>query len=167
MSSLAISKLKGLLQDQVTKQDEAGDSGSSGAVIEAVRKAYPDAVKAASIELENASMARLLSQLSRRRQKADAEADQPDMFADYKGIHQFIGVIVEREGVPVPEWKPIKKVTLGELGVWLADDHKTDKTRRQREPGMVRLFRDLSETAKGRKDITVDAAMRLRRARGN
>ena len=74
--------------------------------------------------------------------------------------------MVQRKGVPVPEWKPIDKVTLGELHGWLADDHKTDKTRRQREPGMVKLFRDLSETAKGRKDITVGDALKLRRARG-
>jgi hypothetical protein len=110
-------------------------------------------------------MGRILSQLAARRPKDHAR--EPDMFADYPGVHQFIGVEVEREGAKVSEWKPIDKVTLGELGSWLADDHRTETTRRQREPGMAKLFRDLSETAKGRKDITVAAAMKLRRARGS
>jgi hypothetical protein len=164
MSSLAISKLKGLLQEQVLKQDEAGASGSSAAVIDAVRKAHPAAVKAASLELENGMMARLLSQTAGRRPKD--RASEPDMFADYPGVHQFIGVEVERERGRAPEWKPIDKVTLRELSGWLADDHRTETTRRQREPGMTKLLRDLSEAAKGAKDITVGDAMKLRRARG-
>lgn len=146
------------------KQDEAGASGSSGAVIEAVRKHHPSAIKAASLELENAMMARLLSQLAGRRPKDHAR--EPDMFADYPGVHQFIGVLVERDGERAPEWKPIDKVTLGELGGWIADDHRTETTRRQREPGMAKLLRDLSEAAKGKKDITVGDAIRLRRAKG-
>jgi hypothetical protein len=164
MSSLAISKLNGLLQEQVLKQDEAGASGSSAVVIEAVRKVHPDAVKAASLELENASMARLLSQQAARRPKDLAR--EPDMFADYSGIRQSIAVQVERDGKRGPEWKPIDKVTLGELGTWMGDDHRTDTTRRQREPGMAKLLRDLSAAARGRKDITVSDAMKLRRAKG-
>jgi hypothetical protein len=164
MSSLAISKLKGLLQEQVLKQDEAGESGSSAAVIDAVRKHHPAAIKAASLELENASMARLLSQQAARRPKDLAR--EPDMFADYPGVHQAIAVQVDRNGKRGPEWKPIDKVTLGELGAWIAEDHRTETTCRQREPGMSKLLRDLSEAAKGRKDITVGEAMKLRRARG-
>ena len=56
MSSLAMSKLKTLLQEQVLKQDEAGLSGSSAVVIDAVRKDNPEAIKDASLELENAAM---------------------------------------------------------------------------------------------------------------
>jgi hypothetical protein len=165
MSSLAISKLKTLLQEQVLKQDEAGLSASSGVVIDAVRKAHPEAIRAASIELENAALTRILSQLAGRRPKDDS-AEQMPMFADYSGIRQFIGVEVEREGTKVTEWKPIRRVTIGELGGWLADDHRTEQTRRQREPGMAKLFRDVSAVANGRKDLTVDEAMKLRRARG-
>jgi hypothetical protein len=165
MSSLAMSKLKTLLQEQVLKQDEAGLSGSSGVVIDAVRKGNPEAIKDASQELENAAMVRILSQLAGRRPKDEAP-DQPQMFSDYSGIRQFIGVDVERDGAKDTEWKPIRRVTLGELGGWLAEDHRTETTRRQREPGMARLFRDLSAVASGRKDITVGAAMKLRRAKG-
>lgn len=139
-------------------------SASSAAVIEAVRKAHPDAIKDASQELEDASMARLLSQLAARRPK-DLDGE-PDMFADYPGVHQFIGIEVERDGERMTEWKPIGKVTLRELDAWLAADHKTTTTRRQREPGMAKLLRDLSEAAKGRGNITVDAAMKIRRRRG-
>jgi hypothetical protein len=57
-------------------------------------------------------------------------------------------------------------VTLRQFAEWLADDHRTETTRRQREPGMAGLYRDLSETAKGRKDLTVGEAMKLRRAKG-
>ena len=145
-------------------QDEAGESGSSAAVIDAIRKHHPAAIRAASQELENAMMARLLSQLAGRRPKDHAR--EPDMFADYPGVHQFIGVVVERDGEHHPEWRPIDKVTLDELGAWIADDHRTGTTRRQREPGMAKLLRDLSGAAKGRKDITVGEAMKLRRARG-
>lgn len=165
MSSLAISKLKTLLQEQVLKQDEAGLSASSGVVIDAVRKANPEAIKAASLELENAAMTRLLSQLAGRRPKDEAP-NQQSLFADYSGIRQFIGVEVDREGVKATEWKPIRRVTIGELGSWLSNDHRTDLTRRQREPGMAKLLRDLSEVAKGRKDITIGEAMKLRRAKG-
>lgn len=165
MSSLAISKLKGLLQDQVSRQDEAGESGSSAAVIEAVWKHHRKAVEAAAIEYANAMMARLLSQLANR-QPGKPKDDQPDLFEGYSRLHQFIGVPVERDGKTEQEWKPLGHVTLGQLADWLAEDHRTDETRRQREPGMAKLLRDLSDTAKGRKDITVDEAMKLRRAKG-
>jgi hypothetical protein len=160
-----MSKLKTLLQDQVLKRDEAGLSASSGAVIDALRKENPGAIKDASEELENSAMTRVLSQLAGRRPKDEAP-DQPQMFSEYAGVRQFIGVEVERQGAKATEWKPIRRVTLGELGSWLSNDHKTETTRRQREPGMTRMFRDLSLVAQGRKDITVSDAMKLRRARG-
>jgi hypothetical protein len=164
MSSLAISKLKTLLQEQVLKQAEAGESGSSSAVIDAVRKHHPAAIKAASVELENAAMGRLLSQGAGRK-PMDLDG-APDLFAGYPGLHQSITIPVERDNKRGPEWKPILTVTLGELAEWLNDDHKTDRTRRQRERGMAKLLRDLSDVAKGRKDLTVAEVMKLRRARG-
>ena len=109
-------------------------------------------------------MARYLSQLAATHPK-DLDG-APDMFADYPGVHQFMMVEIEREGASGPEWKPIEQITLGELGGWLAEDRRTETTRRQREPGMAKLLRDLSEAAKGKKEITVGEAMKLRRARG-
>ena len=88
------------------------------------------------------------------------------MFSEYAGIRQFIGVEVDRAGAKATEWKPIRRVTLGELSGWLSADHRTETTRRQREPGMARMLRDLSQIAQGRKDITVGDAMKLRRAKG-
>jgi len=164
MSSLAISKLKGLLQEQVSKQDEAGESGSSAAVIEAVWRDHPEAVKAAAIEYANAMMARLLSQLANRCPN-EQEQEQPDLFEGYSGLHQFIAIAVERDDQTEMEWKPLPKASLGQLAGWLSDDHRTETTRRQREPGMAKLLRDLSEAAKGRKDITVEDAMKIRRKR--
>ncbi|MFZ3312041.1 MAG: hypothetical protein WA280_22045, partial [Xanthobacteraceae bacterium] len=116
MSSLGISKLKGLLQEQVLKLGAEG-SVSSGAVIEAVRRSHPEAIKAVSLELENGMMLRLISQLAARRPKD--QRNTPDMFADYPGVHQFIGIEVERAGERLTEWKPIGKVTLGEFAAWL------------------------------------------------
>jgi type II secretory pathway component PulJ len=165
MSSLAMAKLKGLLQEQVFKQDAARASGSSAAVIEAVRKAHPEAVEAASLELENATMARMLSHLAARHPNED-ESGEPSLFSDYPGVRQFIMVTVERDGESVPEWRPIEHVTLSELGTWIAEDRRTETTRRQREPAMAKLLRDCSEVAKGRKDMTIGEAMKLRRARG-
>lgn len=165
MSSLAVSKLKGLLQEQVSKQHEAGKSGSSAAVIEAVWKDHPDAVQAAAVEYANSMMARLLSQLANQC-PTEQEQAQPDLFEGYSGLHQFISIPVERDGVTALEWVPLPRANLGQLAGWLADDHRTETTRRQREPGMARLLRDLSQAAGGRKDITVEAAMKLRRARG-
>jgi hypothetical protein len=165
MSSLAISKLKGLLQEQVSKQYEAGESGSSAAVIEAVWKNHPEAVKTAAIEYANAMMARLLSQLANHCPNEQQQA-QPDLFEGYSGLHQFIAIPVERDGKTEVEWIPLPKVALGQLAGWLADDHRTETTRRQREPGMAKLLRDLSGAAQGRKDITVEEALKLRRARG-
>ena len=164
MSSLAVSKLKGLLQEQIAQRAAAGESGSSAAVIDAVRKANPEAIKAASLEMENAMMARYISQLAIKQPKHLDGA--PDMFADYPGVHQFMRVQVQRDGTDGPEWQLIGKVTLGELGEWLGQDRRTKTTRRGREPGMAKLLRDLSDVAKGRKDITVEDAMKLRRARG-
>jgi hypothetical protein len=109
-------------------------------------------------------MARYISQLAVKRPK-DLEGE-PDMFADYPGVHQFMMVEVARDGASGSEWKPIEMITIGQLGAWLAEDRRTETTRRQREPGMAKLFRDASEVAKGRKDITIADAMKLRRARG-
>lgn len=91
---------------------------------------------------------------------------EPDMFADYTGVHQFIGIEIERDGQRLIEWKPIGKVTLRELATWLDSDRKTSTTRRQRNAGMAKMLRDLSKVAKGAKDATVEAAMALRRAQG-
>jgi len=88
------------------------------------------------------------------------------MFADYTGVHQFIGIEIERDGQRLIEWKPIGKVTLRELATWLDSDRKTSTTRRQRNAGMAKMLRDLSKVAKGAKDATVEAAMALRRAQG-
>ena len=159
-----MSKLKTLLQEQVFKQAKAGESGSSDAVIDAATEANPEAVNDAIQELARGMMKRILSQLAARKpQEIDSE---PNMFADYPGVHQFIGVLVERDGETAWEWRPIDNVTVGQLGAWMADDHRTETTRRQREPGMAKLFRDVSATAKGRKDLTVAETLKLRRAQG-
>lgn len=142
----------------------ATGSVSSGAVIEAVRNNNPDAIAAVSRELEDSMMHRLVSQLATRRPK-DHDGE-PDMFTDYSGVHQFIGIEIERDGRRAIEWKPIGQVTLRELAAWLDADRKTSTTRRGRNPGMTKMLRDLSGVAKGAKDITVEAAMALRRARG-
>lgn len=136
-------------------------SVSSGAAIEAVRKNNPEAIAAASRELEDGMMHRLVSQLATRRPK-DSDGD---LFSDYPGVHQFIGIEIERDGRRVTEWKPIGLVTLRELAAWLDGDRKTSSTRRVRNAGMTKMLRDLSKAAKGAKDITVEAAMALREAR--
>ena len=163
MSTLEMKKLKGLLQETVIKLSAAG-SVSSGAAIDALRKSDAATIQLASHELEDGMMHRLLSQLATRRPKN--HDGQPDMFAGYPGLQQFIGIEVTRDGVHALEYKPIEKATLGELAAWLATERKTSVTRRQRNPGMAKLLRDLSKAAKGSKSITVGAAMALMRGTG-
>lgn len=139
-------------------------SVSSGAVIDHLRKSDPDSVKRASRELEDGMMHRLLSQIATRR--PNFLDGQSEMFADYPGLRQSIGIDVERDGVRSTEWKPISKLLLSELAAWLAQERKTPLTRRQRNPGMTKLLRDASKAAKGTMNITVEAAMKLKRARG-
>jgi hypothetical protein len=159
MSTLEMSKLKALLQEQVILLGTKG-SVSSDAVINALRKTHPGAIKDVSRELEDAQMHRILSQLANRRPKD--QGNEPDLFSDYSGIHQFIGIEAERDGHRSVEWKPIGTATLKELSVWIDSDRKSSTTRRQRESGMVKMLRDLSKAAKGDKDITVAEAMALR-----
>lgn len=161
MSALEVSKLKSVLQSTVNDLGEVG-SVSSATVIEAVRKSDPDLIERASRYLEDGMMHRLLSQLAIRR---PSNGDQAELFGEYTGLHQFIGIEVDRDGQRVTEWKPLGKVTLRELGIWLSKVRKTSRTRRQRNPGMARLLRDLSKAAKGPLDITVETAIAMTEAR--
>src|SRR5262249_7118029 len=106
MSTLEMSKLKGLLQDAVMKLGAEG-SVSSAAVIDEVRKNNLKDIGAVSRELEDGMMHRLISQLATRRPKR--HDGQPVMFADYPGIQQFIGIEIERDGQRIFEWKPLEK----------------------------------------------------------
>jgi hypothetical protein len=162
MSTLGMSKLKALLQEQVLLLGGKG-SVSSSEVIEAVRKTYPRAIQEVSRELEDGQLHRILSQLANRRPKE--KGNEPDLFSDYSGIHQFIGIEIEHDGHRVVEWKPIGTATLKELSSWLESDRKSSTTRRQRETGMVKLLRDLSKVAKGDTNLTVAEAIALRNER--
>ena len=159
MSSLGMSKLKALLQDQVLQMGGTG-SVSSSAVIEALRKAHPSAIKEVSRELEDGHLHRILSQLAGRRPKQSG--NEPDLFSDYSGIHQFIGIEVERDGHRTVEWTSIGAAKLKELASWLSSDRKSSTTRRQRETGMAKMLRDLSKVTKGDTDVTVADAMARR-----
>lgn len=132
-------------------------------MIEAVRKNNSDLIRRASRQLEDGMMQRLISQLAARR---PPNSDQMDLFAGYQGVHQFIGVEIERDSERTFEWKLLRKSTLRELGLWLSVTRKTPRTRRQRNPGMVKLLRDLSKAANGDLEITVEAAMALKKAAG-
>ena len=158
MSTLGMSKLKALLQEQALKM---GGSGSvpSEVVIEAVRKAHPEAIRAVSRELEDGHMHSVLSRLAGRRPKD--KGNQADMFADYPGVRQLIGIEIERDGRRAVEYKRIDVMTLEELDAWLSANRKSSATRRQRERGMVKMLRDLSKAAKGVTTMTVAEAMAL------
>jgi hypothetical protein len=163
MSTLEMSKLKSLLQEAVIKLGAEG-SVSSAAVIDEVRKNNPKDIDVVSRELQDGMMQRLISQLATRRPK---QSDgQPDMFAGYPGVKQFMAIEIERDGQRTVEWKPIEKTTLRELAGWLASERKTSRTRRQRHRGMATMLRDLSKAAKGNQNITVEEAMALKRAHG-
>jgi hypothetical protein len=133
-------------------------------VIAALRKSDPDVVEAASRELQDGMMHRLLSQLVTRR--PNSKEGQPDFFAGYSGLQQIIGVEIVRDGRRSLEWRLLEKATLNEVAAWLAVDHRSTTTRRQRKPGMVKLFRDLSKAAKGQNNMTVGRAMTLWRSSG-
>lgn len=136
---------------------------SSGKVIAAVRKSTPDAVKLVSEELENLAMHWFFSRIAALTPK---DQRQIELFADYRGVHQFITVEVERDGQKDTEWKLLSKATLREVGAWLRRDRKKPTTKRVREPGMAKMLRDLSKAAKGKQDITVEAALALKAAQG-
>lgn len=158
MSTLGMSKLKALLQHQALRMGSSG-SVPPEAVIEAVRKAHPDAIRQVSRELEDGHMHSVLSRLASRRPKDNG--NQADMFADYPGVRQLIGMEIERDGRRTVEYKPIGAATLEELDAWLSANRKSSATRRQRERGMVKMLRDLSKAAKGVTTMTVAEAMVL------
>jgi hypothetical protein len=133
-------------------------------VIAALRKSDPEAIEAASRELQDGMMHRLLSQITTRRPKS--KEGQPDFFAGYAKLQQIIGVEVVRDGRRSLELKLLEKATLSELAAWLAIDRRSSTTRRQRMPGMAKLLRDLSKAAKGQNSITVERAMALLRSSG-
>jgi hypothetical protein len=154
MSKLDISKLKGLLQ-QAANDEGRKDSFSFDAVIKAVRKSNPEAIKVVSAILEDATMHRYLSQMGERKPLA-SDDDQAEMSLDsYAGVRQWIPV-------GNSEFKFIKKAMLRQVNTWLVDDQKRSSTRRQRNPGTAKMVRDLSKAA-GTLDITVEDALALRR----
>lgn len=161
MSTLEMSKLKGVLESTVNQLGQAG-SVSYGAVIEAVRKADPTAISAVTRELEDGMLHRILSQLSTRRPKDNGQAD---LFEGY-AVQQFIGIEVERDGRRTVDLILLSKATLNQLAAWLSASRKTRQTRRQRNPGMNKLLRDLSKVAKGQHEMTVETAIKLLRGRG-
>lgn len=134
---------------------------SSAAVIDAVRKSNPEAVAAASMDLENLAMHWFFSRIAALTPKDNRQAE---LFAEYRGLHQFITVEVGRNGQTNIEWKLLAKATLREVGAWLRRDRKKPNTKRVREPGMAKMLRDLSKVARGNQDITVEAALVIKAA---
>jgi hypothetical protein len=158
MSKMELSKLKTLLQQTMVKLGQDG-SISSQTVISAVRKSSPEAISLASTDLEDFAMHWFFSRIAAMTPKDQRQAE---LFADYRGVHQFI--TIERPGQKAPDWKLLSKATLREVGTWLRKDRKKPSTKRVREPAMARMLRDLSRASKGRLDITVEAALVLRAA---
>ena len=163
MSTLEMKKLKSLLQESAIKLSDK-DSVSFGAVIQELRKSDPKAIHAVTQELEDGMMHRLLSQIALRRPKA--QEGQLDMFAGYSGLVQLIAINTVRDGRHITEFKQLPKAKLRDLATWLAADRKTTATRRQRNPGMAKLLRDLSKVSKGSDSMTVEQAMKLLRGKG-
>jgi hypothetical protein len=154
MSKLDVAKLKGLLQQAANEQGQKG-SFSFDAAIKIVRTRNPEAIKKVSVVLEDATMHRYLSQIGERKPRTDD--DQAEMsFADYPGVRQWIPV---GEG----EFILVTDATLRQINNWLIDDRKRSSTRRQRNPGTVKMVRNLSKLA-GTMDITVSKALALRPA---
>jgi len=133
-------------------------------VVQSLRKTNPDAIEAVTRELEDGMMHRLLSQVAARRPKAPE--GQADLFAGYPGLVQLISIEVIRDGRRTIEVKQLQNATLNELAAWLAQDHRSTMTRRQRKPGMTKLLRDLSKAAKGQMGMSVGKAMNLLRKGG-
>lgn len=130
-------------------------------MIESARKRDPAAIRSLSRDLEDIALARLLGQVAARKPVADG---QTELFGEYPGLHQLLGIEVEQDGRRVVHYKLLPKMTLRELGAWLSTEHKKSSTRRQRNPGMVKLLRDLSRIA-GSQDVTIEDAMAARAAR--
>jgi hypothetical protein len=158
MSKMDLSKLKTLLQETMVTLAQGG-SISSASVIDAVRKRNPDDVRLVAEELENMAMHVLFSRIAALKPKDER---QTELFANYSGIHQFITIEVPGYNRTEPQWKLLSKATLREVGAWLRRDRKRPITRRVRERGMATMLRDLSKAAKGRQDITVEAALALK-----
>jgi hypothetical protein len=134
---------------------------SSARVIDAVRKSNPEAVTLASQELENLAMHWFFSRIAALTPK---DSRQAELFAEYRGLHQFITVEGGGDGQASLEWKLLSKATLREVGAWLRRDRKKPNTKRVREPGMAKMLRDLSKAVGGNQDITVEAALAIKRA---
>jgi hypothetical protein len=160
MSKIELSKLKTLLQETMVNLGQ-DDFISSEKVIMAVRKNSPETIAAASNDLENFAMHWFFSRIAAMTPK---DPRQAELFADYRGVHQFI--TIERPGQKFPDWKLLSKATLREVGAWLRKDRKKPSTKRVREPAMARMLRDLSRAAKGKLDITVEEAMAIKAAQG-
>jgi hypothetical protein len=132
-------------------------------VITAFRKSNPEEIEAASRELQDAALRKLIGQLATRRPKS--KDGQVDLFAGYSSLNQFIGVEVARGDRRLMEWKLLQKATLAEVSAWLAVDRKISASRRQRNPGMTKLLRDLSKAADGQMNTTVEKALKIHRKR--
>jgi hypothetical protein len=160
MSKIDLAKLKTLLQETMVKLGRDG-SISSSKVMAAVRKSNPEAVALASEDLENLAMHWFFSRIAAHTPK---DTRQAELFAEYRGLHQFITVEIKSGGKTHIEWKLLSKATLREVGAWLRRDRKKPNTKRVREPGMAKMLRDLSKAARGNQDITVEAALALKAA---
>jgi hypothetical protein len=153
MSKLEMSKLKTVLQDETVRLAQT-DSVSWDAVIRAARISSPEIFEALGRRLADSAVRKILSQQATRKPQTPASQG---IFAGYVGLHQFIPVLVSRDGKPKIEWKLLEKATLREIGAWLAEEHKSALTRRQRNPGTAKLLRDLSKVPNSL-DMTVEQA---------
>lgn len=163
MSKLDVSKLKSLLQQAANERGKR-TSFSFDAAIKAVRDSHPEAIECISRLLQDATMHRYLSQMGERRPRVGD--DQLELaFAGYSGLRQWIPVVGE-DGQETTEFSLLLKTKLRSIGTWLSAERRSSSTRRQRNPGMAKLLRDLSKAAKGNLDLTVEEAMKLRRGEG-
>jgi hypothetical protein len=158
MAKAELSKLKNDLVTTVTGLAKNGKPVSRHDVIAAYRKTYKNGLsKQAKIALENMALLKILDQIGNRTPVLNE--DQIDLFGNRAGLHQCIRVSVNVDGRKQLQLMPLFAATVGQVGEWVLRAPRSIKKIREREIGMMSLYRDMAKIAEP--DTSVLDAVKL------
>jgi hypothetical protein len=154
------------VRDTIDKIIKAADGKDikTKALIEALRREHADVIAAASVELENMALTKVVNDVAARR-SGSALPGQAELFSGYSGIRQTIMLkSAGMDGKVTFTRKAIEEATAAELETWLADHTQA----RANPPGKFAGMRKLLDDAKqlgGAEGATIGALMRERKRR--
>lgn len=149
--------------DRIIKAVDGKDIRTK-ALIETLRRDHADVIAAASVELENMALTKVVNDVAARRSGSSLPG-QAELFSGYSGIRQTIVVKgAGTDGKVTFTRKAIEEATAAELEAWLTEHTQARANPPGKFAGMRKLLDDARKVG-GAKENTIGALIAEKRRR--